>query len=156
MASTVPALKAALVSILTARPALTGVAVSWAGPTRDEDFAASANGEMIFLGETNTTDAWQDISPQLRRQENYRLTVTVWVEQWGDDPQTVEERMFALWDEVKDTLRDDMKPGGAGLLRAAGVFDYGEITFRQITGPATPDKWGARLDGQINFRARNV
>jgi hypothetical protein len=82
--------------------------------------------------------------------------VTVYVERWGDDPQSTEQRVYALWDEVTYTLRDDIAPGAAAALRTAGLLDYGQITFRQSTAPAAGDKWGARLDGQISFRARNV
>jgi hypothetical protein len=157
MASTVPAVKAALLTLLQARPALSSVLVSWSGPTRDEDFTTATGAvEMVFLGDANSDETWQDLSPQLRRTETYRLGVTVYAERWGDDPQATEQRVYALWDEVTDTLRDDIAPGGAGTLRAAGLLDYGQITFRQTTAPAAGDKWGARLDGQISFRARNV
>jgi hypothetical protein len=152
MASSVPAVKAALLTILGNNVDLNAVSKSWAGPTRDEDYT----GEMVFLGEVNNEDNWQDISPQLRRNESYRLAVTVWVEQWGDDPQAAEERVYTIWGEVTETLRDDFEPAGAGVLRAAGVLQYGQITFRQITGPATPEKWGARIDAQVTFTARNV
>jgi hypothetical protein len=157
MASSIPACKAALLTLLQARAGLDGVQISWSGPTRDDDFNSGGNNvEMIFLGEANTEENWQDISPQLRRTETYRLGVTVYVEQWGDDPQSAEERTYELWDEVRDTLRDDLAPGGAAELRAAGVLDYGQITFRQMTAPAASEKWGSRLDGQVSFRARNV
>jgi hypothetical protein len=157
MPSTVPAVKAALLTLLQARPGLANVLVSWSGPTKDEDFS-SPNGdvEMVFYGDANSDETWQDISPQMNRTENYRLGVTVYAERWGDDPQTTEARVYALWDEVTDTIRDDRAPGGAQALRTAGMFDYGQITFRQTTAPAAGDKWGARLDGQIQFRARNV
>jgi hypothetical protein len=157
MPSTVPAVKAALLTLLQARPGLANVLVSWSGPTKDEDFS-SPNGdvEMVFYGDANSDETWQDLSPQLRRTETYRLGVTVYVERWGDDPQSTEQRVYALWDEVTDTLRDDVAPGGAGSLRTAGLLDYGQITFRQTTAPAAGDKWGSRLDGQVQFRARNV
>src|SRR4051812_36775871 len=103
MASTIPACKAAVLAILAARAGLTGVTLSWAGPTKDEDFRE----EMIFLGASEDASDWAELGTG-RRTEDYTLELTVWVEQWGDDPQAAEERAHALWDEVEDALRDDI------------------------------------------------
>jgi hypothetical protein len=148
--STVPACKAAILTILDAVTELDAVTQSWAGPTKDEDFT----GEMIFLGEVTNEDDWVYLG-NARRRETYTVALTVWVEQWGDDPQTAEQRAYELWGYVTEALRDDLR-GPAPVLRAAGVQQYNGIRFRQITGPATPEKWGARIDASITFTATTV
>src|SRR5690242_11539108 len=98
MATTVPACKAAVLTILAARPALAAGTRTWSGPTKDEDYVE----EMIFLGATEDTSEWNSFGGP--RQETYTLAITAWVEMWGDDPQATEERAHALWDEVEDAL----------------------------------------------------
>lgn len=148
--STVPACKAAILQILDAVTDLDTVTQSWAGPTKDEDFT----GEMIFLGAVENEEDWASLG-NLRRRETYTVALTVWVEQWGDDPQTAEQRAFEIWGYVTEALRDDLR-GPSPVLRAAGVQQYNDIRFRQITGPATPEKWGARIDASITFTATTV
>jgi hypothetical protein len=150
MATTVPACKAAVLALLAARPALTGVVLTWAGPTKDEDFTE----EMIFLGDTDRTSDWAELGAG-RRVESYSLTVTVYVEQWGDDPQAAEQRAYALLDEVEDTLRDDIR-AVPSTLRTAGVFQFDGMSDHGSAGPSTPEKWGARIDARADFQARNV
>lgn len=150
MASAVPATKAAILSLLAARPALSGVTLSWAGPTKDEDYT----GEMIYLGDVDRTSEWAELGSG-RRTEDFTVQMTVWVEQWGDDPQTVEERAYVLWDEVEDALRDDIR-SQPSTLRTAGVLQFDGITGRTVTGPSSPEKWGARSEASASFQARNV
>jgi hypothetical protein len=64
--------------------------------------------------------------------------------------------MRALWAEVRDALVDDTRAGGAALLRTAGVLKFDGITYRQRTGPATPEKLGALCEAQIAFHARTA
>jgi hypothetical protein len=105
MGTTIPACKAAVLTLLAARPALTGVVLSWSGPTKDDDYVD----ELIFLGDTEDTSQWA--AGGGIREENYALDVTVWVKLWGDDPQATEQRAHVLWDEVEDALRDDVMAG---------------------------------------------
>jgi hypothetical protein len=148
--STVPACKAAILTILDAVTDLDAVTQSWSAPTKDEDFT----GEMIFLGEVTNEEAWASLG-NMRRRETYTVALTVWVEQWGDDPQAAEQRAYAIWGLVTEALRDDLRPP-TSVLRTAGVQQYDGIRFRQITGPATAEKWGARIDASITFTATTV
>lgn len=149
MASTIPACKAAVLTILAARAALADVTRTWAGPTKDEDFVE----EMIFLGVTEDTSEFLAYGGP--REETYSLAITVWVEQWGDNPQETEERAHALWDEVEDALRDDlMLPGGS--LRTVGIAQFNRASRRTSTGPATSEKWGSSVEARVEFRALNI
>jgi hypothetical protein len=149
--STIPACKTALLTILGARPALAAVNVSRSEPTKDEDVT---NPRMIFLGAVESAENWSTLGAQ-RRRETYRLGITVYAEDWGDDPDAAETAAFGLWAEVTDGLRDDLR-AQPSTLRTAGVQQYDDITFRQTTGPASAEKWGARIDGQITFTATTV
>jgi hypothetical protein len=73
----------------------------------------------------------------------------------GRRPPAAEERAYAIWAEVAGGLRDDLR-GPTPVLRAAGVQQYNGIRFRQITGPASAEKWGARIDAAITFTATTV
>ncbi len=150
MATAIPACKRAVLTILAAREALADVTLTWSGPTKDEDF----QDEMVFLGDTEDNSDWAELGTG-RRTEDFLLDITVWVEQWGDDPQAAEERVHALWDEVEDALRDDIR-ATPSTLRTAGVFTFNRATRRTTTGPATPEKWGARVEARVQFQARNV
>jgi hypothetical protein len=150
MATTIPACKAAILTILGLRAGLAGVTLNWAGPTKDEDYVD----EMIFLGQAERISDWASLGAG-RRVEDYTIALTVFVEQWGDDPETVEERAYALLDEVEDALRDDIR-ANPSTLRTAGVFTLGQMTDTGSTGPSTTEKWGARIDATVEFQARNV
>lgn len=156
MVSTIDACEAALLAILNARAGsgqpLENVAITSTGPTKDEDIPQS--GELVFLTEVNGDDQWASLGAG-RREENYRIGLTVWVEQWGDDPAAAKTRMRAIWAEVRDALADDIR-AQPSTLRTAGVLQFEGITYRQYTGPASGEKWGARIDAQIAFRARTV
>lgn len=150
MGTTVPACKATVLAILAARPALAGVTLAWSAPTKDEDFTE----EMVFLGASDDTSDWAELGAG-RRIEEYLLDLVVWVQRWGDDPQGTETRAHALWDEVEDALRDDIR-SQPSTLRAAGVLQFNRVTRRTSLGPASPDTWGARIDARIQFQARNI
>ena len=150
MPSAVPAAKAAILTVLTARPGLAGVTLTWAGPTKDEDYVT----EMVFLGDSEEQTDWAELGTG-RRVEDFTLGLVVYVEQWGDDPQSTETRLRVLWDEVEDALRDDLR-AQPSTLRTAGVLQFDAIRKRVSTGPSTPEKWGARVDANIDFTARNV
>jgi hypothetical protein len=149
-AATAPAAKQAILTIFAAAAGLTGVTLSWDQPTKDSDWT----GEMIWLGDVNGTEDWETLGAQ-RRQETYTVGVGVYVEQWGDDPQTVETRLWTVWNAATEALRNDLR-SQPSTLRTAGVRQYDTITFRQRTGPATPEKWGAFLDGSVQIIASNV
>lgn len=154
--SSIPACKAAIVQILAARQAtpdsaLIDVDIARAMPTKDEDMGRDA----VYVGDATNEEDWNQLGAS-RRGENYWISLIVYVEDWGDDPVTAETRLFNVWAEVTEALRDDLKPPGTSLLRTAGVLQYGRIEYRQTAAPASAEKWGARLDGRVLFAAHNV
>jgi hypothetical protein len=149
-AASAPAAKQAMLTIWAATPALTGVTVTWDGPTKDEDYQP----EMIWFGNVRGTEDWSQLGAG-RRQETYSVAVRVYVEQFGDDPQTVEQRAWTLWGAATDALRTDLR-SQPSTLRTAGVLQFNGIEFDQQTGAASTDKWGAFVDGSITFTARNT
>jgi hypothetical protein len=150
-AASAPAAKQAMLTIWAATPALTGVTVTWDGPTKDEDYQP----EMMWVGNVEGTEDWSQLGAG-RRQETYSVAVSVYVEYFGDDPKTVEQRAWTLWGAATDALRTDLRSQSSTLRTAGGVLQFNGISFRQRTEPATPDKWGAFVDGSITFTARNT
>lgn len=152
MASSIPACKAALVEIIQARFAsgqFSTVDVQRAMPTKDEDMGRDA----VFIGMARSEENWSELGG-LNRAETYSVAVTVYVEDWGDDPQAAEERVFAVLTEVSDALREDIRSDGS--LRAAGVLQYEASNYSQTTAPVADDKWGARIDATFGFVARQI
>lgn len=160
--STAPACKSAVLTILDADAALDTVDLRWAPPTENEDF--SQVNEAIFFGDTEILDDnWSSLGKYTgmgRRKETYRLTITAWVAQFGDEPRTVEERVWAIWADITEALRTDLfagtPHGSASLLRAAGVQQFDQITALQSTGVFSPQQWGSRVDGRVTFTATTV
>ena len=151
MQSTIDAAELALLAIVRNTAALSAVTVLDSPPTKDEDYT----GEMFYLRDVEGDDDWDSLGAH-RRRETYAIGVSVFVEQWGDDPGTLKTRARAIWSAFRDALVDDLSPGGAARLRTAGVIQFDRITYRQILGPSAGEKWGSRIDGQITFTARTV
>lgn len=147
-ASTAPAAKQAMLTVWAATAGLNGVTVTWDGPTKDEDYQA----EMVWLGDVDGSDDWHNLAGA--RREDYTVGVSVYVEQWGDDPKTLEQRVWAIWNAATDALRTDLR-SQPSTLRTAGVLQFNGMTYRQRTGPASPEKWGAFLDATVSFEAIN-
>jgi hypothetical protein len=138
--STVPAAKAALVTLIEA--ALTGVSVTWSAPTDEEDYVA----EMVWLGDVEHTDDWGALGRQ-RIDETYELEIVVQVYQEGDNAQACEERAWVLREGVVTAVRADLTLGGI-LNKWAGTFPT-----RMETRPA--DKgWLAKGTLRLPCRAR--
>jgi len=149
--TTVPECKAAILAILNADAGLAGVDRRWSPPTEGEDY--SAVNEKIFFGDTEILDEnWASLGAGKRR-ESYRLTLSAWVAQEGDDPQATETRAWAIWKTVRIALRTDMLLPSGSLLKAAGVMKFDQVTALQSTGVFSPQQWGAKVDGRIVFTA---
>lgn len=103
--STIPALKAALLSLLAARAGLAGVQVVYGAPL------PNPGREFISLGGTDGSQETAALG-RLRREEEYRLTIYVSVLREGQDQQAATERVFALVAEVEDAVRADPSVGG--------------------------------------------
>jgi len=132
-ASTVPQAKAALLAMLRARPALNEVAVTWAGPTENED----VRDQMIFFdGPVLRQPEWVVLGAD-KLDERYTLTLHVETYTPGDDPDVAEQRCWALIDEIEQAVRDDDTLGG--LLIGEGVT-FGEQEVAAV--PANND-WKA-------------
>jgi hypothetical protein len=153
--TTVPACKAAILTVLGAAGALTGVDRRWSPPTEGEDY--NLTNEKIFFGDTEILDDNWTALGNFQRRETYRLTISAWVAQEGDDPQATETRVWAIWAAVQNALVADLQAGvpkgSASLLRAAGVRQFDQITALQSTGVFSPEAWGAKVDGRITFIA---
>ena len=157
--STAPAVKAAILTILTADSDLNTVDKRWAPPTEAEDYAQEP--EAIYFGDTEIVDDnWASLGKSAgtgRRRETYRVTITVLVAQTGDNPQAAEERAWNLWGQVADDLRTDLfagtPAGSTSLLVAAGARQFDQITATQTTGVWGPQQWAARIDGRVTLTA---
>jgi len=104
--STVPTVRAALVTLLAARPGLADVQVEYTHPGQE------LQGETIFLGDSRGTAELATIRAGRRtRTETY--TLDVWIEVNSDGPtaQTASERAWTLAGEVEDQLADDATLG---------------------------------------------
>jgi hypothetical protein len=141
-ASTAPAAKQAILTLLAARPALASVDRTWGSPTETDDITA----EMIFLGDVELTGEFRALGGQ-RRDEDYTITISVAVHQYGDDEQSTEERAWDLLDEISGALATDPYLGGL-LYEAAAIR-----SARQTNTPA-PNQWGALITAQIGCAAR--
>lgn len=153
--TTIPECKDAILAVLAAVGGLTTVDRRWSPPTEGEDY--NLTNEKIFFGDTEILDEnWSRLG-QGNRRETYRLTISVWVAQEGDDPRAAELRVWALWKFVRIALVADLfagnPQGSASLIRAAGVRQFDQITALQSTGVFSPEAWGSKVDGRITFIA---
>jgi hypothetical protein len=118
--STIPALKAALVTILQARAALANTLVTYGWP-------AAPTPEMIILADV---PEWTQAVGAMRaggqpRDEEYLLEVACLVEHGGTDQQVISERAFALLSEIELELRTNATVGY--IVRKAEVAGPGEL-----------------------------
>lgn len=113
MSSTIPAVKAALVSTITDAIADPDVEVTWSTPRGDKAR------DWVRVGDVTGQQSAAALGRQ-RRQEDYRVEVLVSVIRSDvESPQAVAERAYALAGEIEDALRADESLGGvAGLVWA--------------------------------------
>lgn len=104
--STVPTVRAQLVSLLAARAGLAGVQVEYSHPLEGID------DEALYLGESRGTSQIPTVrAGRKARQEQYIIDVWVEVNRDGPTPQDASERSWALVGEVEDMLADDPSLG---------------------------------------------
>lgn len=122
LSSTVPAVKAALVTLITADVNDSTVQVSYGRPP-DNQLAR----ECIYVGDV---PSGAQRVPTLKagrkaREEKYPIEVVVAVLAAGGTLSAAETRAFVLLSSVEDVVADDPSLGGvAGLIHAtAGTFD---------------------------------
>lgn len=117
--STVPAVKAALVSLLTA--ALPGTQVTYGRPA---DSMLSRN--CVWMGRAAGTDRVPTMKAGRKaREQDYTITVFVWVAKPRGTVEQAEDDAHTLLAEVNDALADDPSLGGVdGLIHAtAGSWE---------------------------------
>jgi len=124
--SSIPTVKANLVTQLRSRPALARVQVSYGAPLPNPER------EFIWVGEVEGTQDWATFATAggVSRHEAYRLTVVIWVSREGRGMQKADERCFALYAELENQLRGDVTVNGA-------VTDckIGDFLLREFVGP---------------------
>jgi hypothetical protein len=150
-ASTVKAVKTAILAALAANGDLAGVQQSWGGPTEGDDTTAE---EAIYLGDiVDLEQAWASLGDTpVQRQEEYIVPVFVAVWRYGDEERATEERAWELVEEVKSSLLsatgilEALTPGAEALFRVAG----------QINQPFGPQRWRTiiRLEMACSSRLR--
>lgn len=104
--STVPTVRAALVTALGARPALAGVQVAPSHPGQ------AVEPESVYLGRARGSDEIPVVrAGRKKRQESYTLDVFFDVVADGPTGQEASERAWALFGELEDLLADDPSLG---------------------------------------------
>jgi hypothetical protein len=151
--STIPAVQAAILTILQAHAPLTGVAIRPIALTENEDMPP--NGEIVYLGDVEIPEEnWQYIG-RGNRLEDYWISLVVWVQAQGDETTltSIRARAHAIWSDVSDALRADIV-SPSSLLRGAGALKFDGFRGRDSAAPVAPQTWACRIDRQVNFEAR--
>lgn len=108
--STIPAVKASLLTTLQARPGLAGVLIQWGIPMEEP-----ADRERVYIDDpTNVEREWAQLG-RYRVDESYDLHVHVEVSQRGNDRRACEERMYQIVAEVEQ----------AAVVAPPGVLNWG-------------------------------
>lgn len=141
LTSTIPAAKAALITIFTAATDLAGVDISWGSPTSEDDFKP----EMVYLGKAEQEQEDRGFQSAT---EDYTIEVVALVRQYGDDERATEERLWAIRAAIDEAIRADSTLGGVLNETGARV----ERT-RQDNTPLA-DGWFSRV--RLDVRCRSV
>lgn len=138
--SSIPTLKANLVTQLSARGGLSGVQVSYGPPAPVQD-------EYIWLGDTDGAQEYATYASPNQRHEAYQLQVVICKEMQGTGMQAADERCFALFAEVEAQLRTDPTVNSAVSEAHVGAYKLSEIL--------SPDGMNriAQLEVQVNCQA---
>lgn len=140
-ASTAPAAKAALVSILQA--AIPGVPVTWAGPSVE----ATLERDAIWLGEVDQSEEWRGLGAA-KRTEDYTVTLFCQTVRQGNDPQATEEACWSLRASVQTAVRANKELNGT-----LGEAGYAELR-RTVTNLQTVEGgWSCRASVQVHCTA---
>lgn len=104
--STAPTIKQTLVSAITARPALTGVQVTYGFILR------GLRTESVALGRIDWESELWAATGNKRKEENYWIELWVWVQRKGFTQKQSTERAFAILADIEVFLREDPLLGG--------------------------------------------
>lgn len=141
-----PTVRAALVTAMAARPALTGVLVTriWQGDAEEQ--------ERIYLGNTSATYEYATLRAGRRtREEDYTIQVIIEVddpEEWGP---ASEDRAFVLAADVESMLSDDP---GVGLTASMPTLRAHVRDLEQTSGAIEPSGVGTRITLTIQVNSR--
>lgn len=130
--SSVPTFKLAIYNALTALQATTlaGVQVSYGAP-----FPNPAT-EVIWLDDVQGQQTASFLG-RLKRDEDYNLTIIVWVAKQTVSQQTITERAYALAAQIETVLRSDATMGNTvRMAQVAGPFRHEEIISDDGNGRA--------------------
>ncbi len=105
--STIPTLKANLVTQLAARAGLAGVQISYGPPL------PNPQREYIWIGDVIGTQEYAAMAAPNQRHESYDLQVIIAVLREGVDSKAADDRCFALFGELESQLRGDVTVAGA-------------------------------------------
>lgn len=133
-ASTVPAAKAAILTMLRTLPDLNEASIEWGAPTEHEDVV----GEMMYFEDPVTRQpSWRVLGGDYL-DEVYTLTLTVAVRADGDDQASTESRCWDLVALIEQTLRADTSLGGV----LKGNSDNHDLAFGEQEVGSTPSSRG--------------
>lgn len=121
--STAPSVKAALLTLLRADSGLSGVQCNYADP------GAEIAQESLFYGRTLQTEIPASMGQRAQR-EHYDIEIFIYVAVDSNDPQTCEERCWALVARLENVVRANNGSTGAlsnALNPAAGWVVMGGI-----------------------------
>lgn len=116
--SSIPAVKAALLSLLNNRPLLANVQVSYGAPLPDPAL------EFIWLADVHGTEEWMSMAT---KQEDYALDVILNATVEAPDQQAATERAFVFRDEVEAVLVDSSVTGIVESAKVGGNIDLVEL-----------------------------
>jgi len=119
--SSVPTVKANLVTQLQARGGLTGVQVTNGPPL------PATQREYIWVGDTEGIQELAAFNTPNQRHENYNVKVVVNVTREGEDAAAADARCFALCAELENQLRSDPTVSGAINLAMVTTFRLTEF-----------------------------
>lgn len=137
-ATTAPSVKSALLTLIRADSTLSGIQSSYADPGQ------SIAQESLFYGRTVSTENPDSMGKRAQR-EHYDVELYVYVALDGDDPQTAEERCWALVAALENVVRTNNGPQGAlsvSLKDTAGGAAAGWVVYAGTE--MTPFVYGAQ------------
>lgn len=130
--SSVPAFKLAAYNALVALQATTlaGVQVSYGAPF------PNPQAEVVWLDDVQGEQTASFLGRQ-KRDEDYNLTIVVWVAKQTTDQQAITERAYALAAEVETVVRNDPEMSHTvRMAQVTGPFRHEEIVSEDGMGRA--------------------
>ncbi len=140
MASSVPAVKAALKALIEANTWPTAAPTfSWGAPTETEDMPRT--GELVYFDGVDMTEDHVVLGGS-RGDETYSLRIVIETRLEGDDEQATEARGWELYDSLRSMLNEHRN-----LIETPGtlVVRLEDRRVRQANAVGGPDQWLSRI-----------